>query len=215
MEIQQSLQFPHAYEYKILDEIPSKISNNFHIPPSLGSEKVGAGAGLMLKIIPEGAEPWLCTVDATMRGQFYSGVHSAPDPNKMCVVMDGNGYLFSVIDPKNCEQIKCTPILDMREVPSRGALIFVDFTEMWAYDFRGLKWVTRRLALDGIVIKEITATHAKVECDNEGMGNGKKIVAVDLETGEDEGGIGELGTLGKSTYWCRSKDGETGTANVF
>lgn len=182
MEIYESLLFPHSYEYEVLEEIPSVVSNIYFIPPYLDPEKSGPANGLMLKIHSKNNLPYLCTVRGSMEAVRQSKIYSTPDLDKICVVVGGQGYIFSTIKPNLYEAVKCIWIQDVAEVLSHGLIIFTDYCYVVAYDSEGLRWQTKRFEADGIKIKEVTSTHVIVEYNNMGA---RKITIIELETGKD------------------------------
>ncbi len=182
MEVYESLLFPRSYEFELLEEIPSVVSNNFFIPPYSDPENGGPGNGLMLKIFPTNGTSWLCTVRGSMSAVRQSKIYSMPDPDKICVVIGGDGYIFSTTSPNLCEAVKCIWVQDVKESLSRGLIIFSDYDIVVAYDSVGLKWKTKRFEADGITIKEVTETHVVVEYESMGE---KKSSAIELETGKD------------------------------
>ena len=80
------------------------------------------------------------------------------------------------------------PITDVREILDKGMIIFANLTEITAYDSTGKKWTTKRLALEGFKIVDISSERIvgkyydiRSEADN--------LFEVDLASGEVKGGI--------------------------
>ncbi|RKI73416.1 hypothetical protein D7X55_05290 [Corallococcus sp. AB049A] len=121
-------------------------------------------------------------------GKGTSGVFSMPDPEKLCVVSRGAGYLVTARDPSAWEAVQALPVTDVRVAPSAGIVVFADFTELVAYGAEGLRWRTKRLAWDGLKIVQVTERSIIGEywdMRTEAM----QTFEVDLATGSQEGGV--------------------------
>ena len=145
-----------------------------------------------MEIHPEQGERWLATFafgQVTPKG--VTGVFTTPDPQRVCVVAKGAGYLVSASFPTRWEPVNATPIIDVRPISAHGIIVFASFTDLVAYGQSGIKWKTRRLTWDGLRITDITAKSIKGEfwdIRSEAMAT----FVVDLTTGTDQGGIEEL-----------------------
>ena len=148
--------FGRNYSCEILDEIPSaEIAQRRFFPGDLA----GGQDGLLVRVTPEGGEPWLGMFAFGKLGSAgISRVLSLPDPEKLCVVSRGAGYVVAARDPRSWEMVRAVPIIDVRAVPSAGMVVFANFTEMVAYGAEGPRWRTKRLAWDGLKIVEVTDT---------------------------------------------------------
>lgn len=179
--------FPHLYECDRLTESPSTGIPHYYYP---GASRQGGHDGLLLELRPEAGEPWLGTFafgDVTPKG--VSGVFTTPDPDQVCVVSRGEGYLVSVSTPTNWKAVLAAPIIDVRSIPARGIIVFADYTTIAAYGQGGLYWKTLRLSWDGLRITEVTDSSIKGEFfDPSGS---METFVVDLATGSHEGDIWE------------------------
>ncbi|WP_147439756.1 hypothetical protein [Corallococcus sp. CA049B] len=113
-----------------------------------------------------------------------------PDPEKLCVVSRGAGYLVTARDPSAWEAVQVMPVTDVRAVPSAGVVVFADFTEMVAYGAEGLRWRTKRLSWDGLKIIQVTERSIIGEywdMRTEMM----QTFEVDLSSGAQKGGVDE------------------------
>jgi hypothetical protein len=142
------LQFARHFHCEVLDEIPNVEDRRRHFFPEAGRD------GLLLRMTPRDAESWIGTF-AFGAGRF-SRVLSLPDPEKVCVVSRGEGYIVSARDPRAWEALRFAPITDARAAPAAGVVVFAKLTEMMAYGATGVRWRTGRLAWDGLKILEVT-----------------------------------------------------------
>jgi hypothetical protein len=81
-----------------------------------------------------------------------SRVLSMPDPEKLCVVARGAGYVVTAATPLAWEAVRAIPIIDVRAIPRADLVVFANYTEMLAYGKDGVRWRTKRLAWDGLKI---------------------------------------------------------------
>jgi hypothetical protein len=183
MSADLELVFPHRYQCKVLDELPATASTRRY--PERGED------GVIVEVVPDRGERW--------RGVFASGkvaaaglgrVLSLPNPDDLCVVARGAGYVVSASDPDRWEAVRATPILDVRSVSAAGVVVFASYTELIAYDEAGEKWRTKRLAWDGFNIVAITVETLVGEYSSMGDTTIQRF-EVNLRTGAAQGGIEE------------------------
>lgn len=115
--------------------------------------------------------------------QSKSGVYSMPDPNILCVVSSGAGYIVLSNNPKDWESVDCTPILDVLPITSKNIILFVSYTMITAYDCNGLKWKSSRLGYDSFEILEVTGDTLKGQYWNIRV-DGFSDFSVNLENGK-------------------------------
>lgn len=135
---------------------PSKSDlRHFYFP---GASSTGGREGILVKVSPQGAAPWLGTFAFGHESpQTLTGIFSCPNANQICVVSSGSGFLVDATNPVNFIQVKSCPIVDVRAALSRQLLVFVDFTSISAYDSKGLAWRTKDLSWDGLTITLLTS----------------------------------------------------------
>lgn len=180
--------FPTNYHYEILHEMPQPLTIKHYYFP--GAVTTGGKDGLLLLIKPDGAEPWIGTfADGSHGAKFQNGVYTTPDPDRLCVVSYGKGYIVSARDPQKIETVNLIPILDVRPVTRKGLLIFADYIQLLAYDKTGICWRTKRIAWDDLSINEITDDQIHGEYRDYRSEKSEKFT-VDLTTGEVSGGAG-------------------------
>lgn len=175
--------FPHAYAIEQLTELPSAAPKRYFYP---GASGLGGHDGLLVKVRPVDGEAWLGTFafgHSSPRG--ISGIFSTPDPQRICVVSRGAGYLVNIALPTDWELVSADPIMDARPILAQGIIVFADWTDLVAYGADGMKWRTNRLACDGLTITEVTENHIKGTFSKGGEAG---CFAVNLKTGEHVGG---------------------------
>ena len=177
--------FPHKYEMNMITEL-----NCGHIVYYFPEASIKGGKdGIIVEIIPEHGESWIGVFAFGTQNQTgFSGVFTMPDPNKLCVVSKGKGYLVNVNDPKYCEIIDAIPIIDVHAIPTKNIVVFADYTKLVAYDETKIKWKTKRLAWDGFKI--IMASEECIKGKYYDLrSEGDEFFEVNLSTGEHIGGI--------------------------
>ena len=177
-----------SYECERLSTMPTRRLVHYYYP---GASTQGGRDGLLVEVRPESGQSWVGTFafgDVTAKG--VSGIFTTPDPERLCVVSKGEGYIVSASAPAIWETVKATPIVDVRPVRAQGIIVFANFTELVAYGPTGIRWRTKRLAWDSLKITEVTDTTIKGEFwDVRNDANSNFVV--DLATGKHQGGIDE------------------------
>lgn len=88
-------------------------------------------------------------------GEVASGIYSCPDPDWLCVVAGGYGYLVNAASPDQWVQIEQRPIVQVRAVPELKLLLFVGFTSISCLGEANHLWTSERLSWEGISISNI------------------------------------------------------------
>ncbi len=179
--------FPRVYECERLLELPGfGLLPHYYYP---GATKNGGRDGVTVRVRPENHESWLGTFAfGNMAPKSLSGLFTTPNPERLCVVARGEGYLVSTSAPTVWERVTVTPILDVRTILARSIIVFANFTELTAYGPSGVKWVTKRLSWDGLKITEVSNDVIKGEFFDI-RSNSTASFIVDLETGNHDGGM--------------------------
>lgn len=178
------LDFNHNYDIETNAELPGGPSGGhpvFYFPREAG---VASAGGHLLKVLPTKAAPWL--------GFFAYGypsppgldfATSLPDPNRLCVISRGAGYIVRVDAPDDWQEVPIFPILESRRFLDRKMVLFADHTRVCAHGPEGLKWITPQLSSDGLRVVatqgaqlKLVAYYAPEQRDFE--------VSLDLETGK-------------------------------
>lgn len=88
-------------------------------------------------------------------GEVASGTYSCPDPDWLCVVAGGYGYIVDATSPDQWVQIEQRPIVQVRAEPELKLLIFVGFTSISCLGEANHLWTSERLSWEGISISNI------------------------------------------------------------
>jgi|WetSurMetagenome_2_1015567.scaffolds.fasta_scaffold145324_2 hypothetical protein len=176
--------FPRLYQCRKLTELPNSSIPRFYYP---GASEQGGGDGILLEVSPEQGRPWLgIFAFGRISPRGVTGIFTTPDPHRLCVVMQGDGYLVSANNPTSWEDVREWPILDVRPVKSQQLLIFADDFGLTAYGETGIRWRTEDLVVDELVITEVTDTHIRGRGWIPEGEPGSYCFSVDLKTGEHE-----------------------------
>jgi hypothetical protein len=140
------LGFPHSFEVQILKEIPSREGELRYFPAGRHHDR----DGVLLRVTPEGAEPWNGLFAARPSGRYKTGVYSCPDPNGLCVVSNGAGYVLDVRDPDGYQELPISPVLEVLPGADVGLLLLANYTDVLAWDHSGRRWLAERVSSDGI-----------------------------------------------------------------
>lgn len=180
--------FPHSYG-ATLSEIPATDQPRYYYP---GASLTGGKDGLVVATHAHCGKCWIGVFAfGDISGKGTSGLFTTPDPDRLCVISRGVGYLVDANIPEKWEAIRSIPILDVRLIPSHCIIVFANYTELVAYGLKGIVWRTKRLAWDGLKITEVTGSHICGEYEDvqtEQIGT----FMVDLSNGSHEGGIEEM-----------------------
>lgn len=100
-----------------------------------------------------GGKSWTGAVERGPGGK--TGFYATPDPNRCCILADGNGYLVDVREPSRYDILPVVPVRHVLQVASNPMLILGDFTRLSSISREGLGWTTPRLSWDGLEISSI------------------------------------------------------------
>jgi hypothetical protein len=180
--------YSHSYEFALLTELPSRVSNHLFYP---GATTLGGRDGVMVRVVPKRGEAWLGTFGFGPAENGVTGVFPTPDPDRLCVVAHGAGYLIDANQPTRWEKVLAIPIMDVRELPARDLLLFASLTELFAYNSDGLAWRTERLSWDSLTITEVSDRFIRGEFWDL-QSEATATFTVDAATGRHFGGLREL-----------------------
>jgi hypothetical protein len=179
--------FFRRYGCEIVDELPARGAPTHYYYP--GGTMVGGRDGVVVRIVPERGMTWFGTFAFGKFGeQGLTKVVSMPDPERVCVVSRGAGYIVSVRDARSWEVVRAIPVVDVRSVPGAGLVLFANFTELVAYGVGGVRWRTKRLAWDGLTLTEVTDEKVVGEYWDI-RSQATQTFEIDLATGASRGGI--------------------------
>ena len=178
--------FQGHYQCEVLKELPqSEAIRHLYFP---GATTAGGADGVMIRVEPKSGSIWVGTFAyGTLTPGGLSGVFCMPDPNRLCVVARGRGYIVPAAVPEACEDIAFHPIMDVRVVPKHGLVVFANHTELLAYDASGVRWRTKRLTWDGLKMTEVADDVIRGEFWDI-RSEQTSSFTVDIKTGSHQGG---------------------------
>ena len=180
--------FESSYAVELLEELPPVGEiRRFYFP---GASSAGGRDGVLVKVTPAqvDAEPWVGVFAfGLLSPKGVSGIFACPNPDHLCVVARGAGYIVAAADPSQHELVESEPVLGVYSVASSGVLVFADYLRLTAYGREGRAWRTARLSWDGLQVDEVNGGWLR------GKGwsspeNRHVAFTVDLRTGAHEGG---------------------------
>jgi hypothetical protein len=181
------LAFAHRFACEILDEYKGASPPDHYFP----RDEPAGQDGLIVRVQPDSSKEWTGVFAFGRLGdRGISRVLSLPDPEKLCVVSKGAGYIVAATDPRACERLRTVPIVDVRTMPQAGVVIFANHTNLVAHGVHGVAWRTPRLALDGFKIVEVTH-HTVVGEYWDLRSEAMETFEVDARTGSTRGGVGD------------------------
>jgi hypothetical protein len=140
--------FSAGFEFERLGELPASPVKRLFYP---GATSIGGRDGLNVHVIPHQGEEWVGTFAAGGYGpKTVSEVCSTPNPTKLCVIAEGQGYIVDVEHPDSCDSVTIFPVLAVRSSAKHRLLIFANHTELLAVGAEGIAWRTARLSWDSL-----------------------------------------------------------------
>jgi hypothetical protein len=182
-----NLCFESNYTVEIIDELGSE--ERYYYP---NGNKIGGKDGLIVKVLPSNANAWIGVFaygEMTRNGLLR--VYTMPNPNQLCIVSNGAGYIVDTRNPEKWSEVKSIPITDVRCIEKLRMIVFADYTELVSYDETGIKWRTDRLAYDSLKILQVEDDILKGEFWNI-RNEANQIFEVNLNDGSQIGGIKEI-----------------------
>ena len=149
--------FPHSYQVEQLRNWPgtgSFIEPVIYFPQPKNRQEHN---GLWLKVQARGGKTWIGVFAFGYNSPpAFSRVLSSPDPERLCVVSDGNAYIVNAEQPDAWEQLPIVPVLDVRPLREQSLLLFADFIRLAAYGSSKVVWRSPRVCWDGLKITNVT-----------------------------------------------------------
>jgi hypothetical protein len=147
--------FPHNYNIKVLDSynLVNPLEKLHHFPVKL---EEGDRTGIYLHISPGNSNAWVGFFALGFdSSEVASGIYSCPDPDWLCVIIGGYGYIVNTRQPEQWMRIEQRPIVQVRAVPEMKLLVFVGFTSITVLAEAQRLWTSERLSWEGISISKI------------------------------------------------------------
>jgi hypothetical protein len=178
-------QFPISGKIDVLREIPGKTGSHFYFP----REGVGPYS-LVLRVEPAEGASWIGSFrDGYETAAAVTGAFGWPDPQRICAISKGQGYLVNVGDPSDFVVIdEVFPIYFACPVVEKGLFVLADFTGLAAFSAEGLKWQRDRISWDGLKNIEIK----EEDIIGEAWSAPEETwipFEIDISTGEKKGGV--------------------------
>lgn len=140
--------FSAAFEFERLEELRTSRVKRLFYP---GATEIGGRDGVNVHVIPHGGDEWIGTFSAGGFGpKSVTDVCSTPNPTKICVIAEGQGYIVDVVHPEIFDNLPIFPVLAVRSSAKHGLLIFASHTELLAVGTDGIAWRTARLSWDSM-----------------------------------------------------------------
>ena len=181
----QTLGFASNYSCEIAPEFPG--SGDWGCPvyrfverPELVERFAQLGEPFVIRIRHDDGSEW---VGLLARG-FYGlrGVYSCPNPDQICVVIDGSGYLIDTRSPSDYRSLPMHPILSLERVHDTGTVLCGGFIDLLLIDGDGLLWVSGRLCLDDLHVRNID--RSTINCTGRQIREDETWFSVSLKTGQ-------------------------------
>lgn len=138
-----------TYTFDILPGLPATGG----MPLYFGSGLRSHSEGLVVRVTPREAEPWVGNFALGVGG--ITRVMEAPEINIICVVAEGNAYFVDVTRPLKYE-IGFTMVERAIDISERQLLVLANNTGLVAYGSGGCFWRTPRISWDGIEITNVS-----------------------------------------------------------
>src|SRR5215471_11345141 len=138
--------FPHNYEIKVLESysLVHPAEKLHHFPAQL---EEGDRNGIYLRVTRNDSRSWIgFFAQGFDSPQVAHGVFSCPDPDWLCAVVGGYGYLVDSTKPPRWIQVEQRPVVAVRAVVELKLLLFVGFTSITIHRESARLWTTERLS---------------------------------------------------------------------
>jgi hypothetical protein len=177
------LALPHSYSVTEPGELPGTGTPSLPVLYFPKPQNRSEHDGLWLRIKGKDGKPWIGVFAYLYNAPpAWSRVIGSLDPDRVCVIARGAGYIVDSNNPNRWENIAVNPVLDCRILMEHQLIIFAGFTHLAAYNSNGMAWQSPRVCWDELKILRIT------ENIIEGTGYdptsiGESRFVVDIKTG--------------------------------
>lgn len=178
--------FPSSFKFEVLSELRAANPRRWFYP---GANESGGQDGVNIQMVPSEGQEWIGTFAMGRFGsKSITGVFTAPNADRLCVVAQGQAFIVDANNPNDCESLPIVPVIDVRSSKEHQLLIFASYTELLAVGVNGIAWRTERLSWDGLKLTHVTkeAIHGvfwDIQTESE------QGFTVDLVTGAHSGGV--------------------------
>lgn len=153
-----------------------------------GEEDALARGALQILVRPAAGGTFLATCALGFTDpSMPTGIYACPNPNELCAVAGGYAYIIDTARPEHSTHIAQKPVVEVRQLPAQGLLVFIGFHSMTAWGEHGLAWESARLSWEGVRITGIAGSNLHGTGWN--LMTDKEVpFTLDLKTGHHEGG---------------------------
>jgi hypothetical protein len=179
--------FARNYEFKLLESAPPihPVERIHHYPVEL---EEGDRAGSYVRIEPRGRPAWTAFFAQGFDSPLaINAICGCPDPNSLCAIVGGYGYVVKAFDSGMWFRIEQRPVTHLRVLSQQQLILFAGFTSITALGVSGIEWTTERLSWEGISISEIKGNELQ-GLGWDAIANREVPFVVDLRTGRHSGG---------------------------
>jgi hypothetical protein len=147
--------FPRNYSVQALESYSLlNPAEKLHQFPARLEE--GDRTGSYVRVTPRKSPVWVGFFALGFdSSEVASGFYPCPDPDWLCVVAGGYGYIVNAASPDQWRQIEQKPVVQVRAVPELKLLLFVGFTSISCLGEANHLWTSERLSWEGIFISKI------------------------------------------------------------
>lgn len=154
------LAFPHLYELSEPPELPgsgvSGLSQYYYPPPKGRTER----DGLWIRCRPRAGKDWVGVFgDEYGTPPAISKVLSTPDPDRVCVISGGRGYVVNSSKPTEWRTVPFFPITYATPLLELRFLLFANFSSIVAWN-NDVIWQAT-VAVYDLTITSVTADQIK------------------------------------------------------
>jgi hypothetical protein len=114
-------------------------------------------AGLLVEVRPHAGASWAGFFEAFDPAYELTGCFGWPDPARLLVSSNGEGYVVNVFNPDLWERIDLLPIRGVRRIPGLELVSMWDFQDLALFGANGLIWRLERLSVDQLEITRVTS----------------------------------------------------------
>lgn len=176
----KDLGFETNFSVDFAPEFPGSGYESFYFTKGSGHKDC-----VTVEVTPLTGAKWIGRFEKGDEGT--TGAFSCPEKDRVCIVANGQGFIVSVLDPRDYRIVESYPIRSVHGVPALNLILFLDYSRVVAYGLQGLAWSSAQVSWDGLDIQHIGNDTV------DGVGwdapSGSKVTfSVNLRTGYHTGG---------------------------
>jgi hypothetical protein len=150
------LVFPCDWRAQILPVRPAILPARHFVYP-LEVEEIERGAlEVMVRPRAGNSTSFLATCALGFRDPAVpTGIWSAPNPDEICAISGGYGYIIDTSAPERFTMLSYRPVLQVHAAKNSGLLLFVSNRAILAWGLRGEAWQSPKLSDEGVTVTDI------------------------------------------------------------